>query len=153
MKRLTALSERILKSKLVELEEVGEGGVEDNFLKQLVVDMQRGEVSQANVVQCILEMLIAGTDTSSVSLFYTLVCLADSSRWDQAVAREVVGLEEQSPPSSPSRWSPLASSPRNPSHLEGSSQTTHRSRRTLACVQPARSLECSAFENKRNCGT
>ena len=94
VKRLTALSERILKSKLDELEEVGEEGVEDNFLKQLVVDMQRGEVSEATVVQCILEMLIAGTDTSSVSLFYTLVCLADSSRWDQAVAREVVGLEE-----------------------------------------------------------
>ena len=94
VKRLTALSEGILKSKLDELEEVGEEGVEDNFLKQLVVDMQRGEVSQANVVQCILEMLIAGTDTSSVSLFYTLVCLADSPLWDQAVAREAVGLEE-----------------------------------------------------------
>ena len=47
------------------------------------------QISRANVVQCILEMLIAGTDTSSVSLFYTLVCLADSEQWEDAVWREV----------------------------------------------------------------
>ena len=43
------------------------------------------------MVQCILEMLIAGTDTSSVSLFYTLVCLADpeAEQWEGAVWREV----------------------------------------------------------------
>ena len=92
--RLIHLSEQILREKLEELEEVGEDGVEENFLKQLVVDLHRGEVSRANVVQCILEMLIAGTDTSSVSLFYTLVCLADSPSWEEAVVREVMELEE-----------------------------------------------------------
>ena len=92
--RLTRLSEGILKEKLEELEEVGDDAVEENFLKQLVVDLQRGEVSHANVVQCILEMLIAGTDTSSVSLFYTLVCLADSPGWEDTVVREVMESEE-----------------------------------------------------------
>ena len=94
--RLTRLSEEILRVKMEELEEVGEAGVEENFLKQLVVDLQRGEVTHANVVQCILEMLIAGTDTSSVSLFYTLVCLADSPKWEEAVVREVVESERNS---------------------------------------------------------
>ena len=92
---LTRLSENILMEKLEELEEVGEDAVEENFLKQLVVDLLRGEVSRDNVVQCILEMLIAGTDTSSVSLFYTLVCLADSPCWEEAVVREVMESEEE----------------------------------------------------------
>ena len=93
--RLTRFSEEILREKLEELEKLGEDAVEENFLKQLAVDLQRGEVSHDNVVQCILEMLIAGTDTSSVSLFYTLVCLADSPAWEEAVVREVMESEEK----------------------------------------------------------
>ena len=92
--RLSHLSQMILQEKLEELEEFGEEAVEDNFLKHLVVDMRRGEVSQANVVQCILEMLIAGTDTSSVSLFYTMVSLAASPEWEEAVAREVTDTDD-----------------------------------------------------------
>lgn len=83
--RLTYLSHRIMHLKQVELEEQGPENVPDNFLKQLVTDMQSGDkvCHEANVVQCILEMLIAGTDTSSVSLFYTLVCLAETPEWEQ----------------------------------------------------------------------
>ena len=101
--RLRAWSHSILQMKLSELEELGEDSVPDNFLKQLVVDMRAGLVSEAGVVQCVLEMLIAGTDTSSVSLFYTLVCLAESDDWEEAVAEEVARVEcsEETDPAIP----------------------------------------------------
>ena len=49
----------------------------------------RGEVSRDNVSQCVLEMLLAGTDTSSVTMYYLLVSLAENQQIQDKVVTEM----------------------------------------------------------------
>ena len=56
----------------------------------IVISFQsRGEVSRDNVSQCVLEMLLAGTDTSSVTMYYLLVSLAENQHIQDKVVAEM----------------------------------------------------------------
>ena len=46
-------------------------------------------MSTKDVHQCLLEMLLAGTDTSSVSMYYALVAIAADSQVDQRIYEEL----------------------------------------------------------------
>lgn len=60
-----------------------------NFLECLVNAFHKDEISEENVQQCVLEMLLAGTDTSSVSLYYTLVALCDARDMEAKIIEEI----------------------------------------------------------------
>ncbi len=47
------------------------------------------EVTLEQLHQCVLEMLLAGTDTSSVSLYYTLVCISASKTVENNMVKEI----------------------------------------------------------------
>jgi aromatase len=49
-----------------------------------------GELSQVAVQQLVLEMMLAGTDTSSVSLYYLMVQLQDDPELEGALLQEVL---------------------------------------------------------------
>ena len=51
--------------------------------------MNEGKIEEENVQQCVLEMLLAGTDTSSVSMYYTLVALCDDRDTESKIIEEV----------------------------------------------------------------
>ncbi|GLI60114.1 hypothetical protein VaNZ11_002162 [Volvox africanus] len=55
------------------------------FLKSIFEHLADGRLSRAEAVQLSLEMIIAGTDTSSVTLFYSLLAIRD----DQELQREL----------------------------------------------------------------
>ena len=61
-----------------------------NFLESLLFALEKEEVTEDNIVQCVLEMFLAGTDTSSVSMYYTLVALSDDEAIEQKIANEAV---------------------------------------------------------------
>ncbi|KAG4066294.1 hypothetical protein HA402_000518 [Bradysia odoriphaga] len=46
------------------------------------------------IFQCIAEMLLAGTDTSSITMFYTLLFLADFPEWSNKASR-IINSESQ----------------------------------------------------------
>jgi hypothetical protein len=52
------------------------------FVQKLLDMFKRGEISKDMMEQCALEMLLAGTDTSSVTLFYTIMKLAEGMHED-----------------------------------------------------------------------
>lgn len=60
--------------------------------------MELDEISEENVYQCVLEMLLAGTDTSSVSMYYTLVAFSDDAQVEREIVKELkaVSLEDES---------------------------------------------------------
>ncbi|XP_033105837.1 aromatase-like isoform X2 [Anneissia japonica] len=49
-----------------------------DFATNLIEAERRKEITMANVKQCVLEMLLAGTDTSSVTMYYLLVSIASN---------------------------------------------------------------------------
>ncbi|XP_035672840.1 aromatase-like [Branchiostoma floridae] len=60
-----------------------------DFATCLLQAEERGEVSPAHVQQCVLEMLLAGTDTSSVSMYYLLVSVAENPQVELKVLEEM----------------------------------------------------------------
>ncbi|GIL59345.1 hypothetical protein Vafri_14230 [Volvox africanus] len=50
------------------------------FLKSILEHMADGRLSRSEAVQLSLEMIIAGTDTSSVTLFYSLLAIRDDQK-------------------------------------------------------------------------
>lgn len=60
------------------------------FLQKLLADEASGKLSSEAVLQLALEMLLAGTDTSSISLYYLMVQLAEDPELEQQLMREVV---------------------------------------------------------------
>ena len=49
-------------------------------------------MTEAQLLQNVLEMVIAGTDTSSVTMFYALLALQDDPCLQQALQREEAAL-------------------------------------------------------------
>ncbi|KAF6256004.1 cytochrome P450 [Scenedesmus sp. NREL 46B-D3] len=60
------------------------------FLSKLLADQAAGLLSQQAVQQLALEMLLAGTDTSSVSLYYLMVQLPDDPKLEQQLLAKVL---------------------------------------------------------------
>lgn len=48
-----------------------------------------GQVSPVDLEQCVLEMFLAGTDTSSVTMYYTLVALSDNPDIEGRILEEI----------------------------------------------------------------
>ncbi|XP_062511027.1 aromatase-like isoform X2 [Corticium candelabrum] len=81
---------------IVETRRATEWKTADDFLANLLKSEENGEVSSVDLEQCVLEMFLAGTDTSSVTMYYTLVALSDNPGIEEKVLEEitrVVGLE------------------------------------------------------------
>lgn len=66
------------------------GDLDGCFLGKLVADQAAGKLSQESVEQLALEMLLAGTDTSSISLYYLMVALADDPGLERQLMMEVM---------------------------------------------------------------
>ena len=62
----------------------------DCFFAQLMKAEAKGELTAKEVQQLVLEMILAGTDTSSVSLYYLLVQLQDDPLLEQQLVEEVL---------------------------------------------------------------
>jgi aromatase len=54
-----------------------------------MTEKENGQVTLVDLEQCVLEMLLAGTDTSSVTMYYTLVALSDNPEIEARVVDEI----------------------------------------------------------------
>lgn len=76
------------------------------------------EISHDEVRQCVLEMLLAGTDTSSVTMFYTIILLCEHEEIQNKVLEEIsISSSSPSSSSSSSPHSPTPSPTPSPSPL------------------------------------
>ncbi len=66
-----------------------QGQLPSNFLTKLLKAQEAGELSEEGVQQCALEMLLAGTDTSSVTMSYLLIALRDDPLLEARLKLEV----------------------------------------------------------------
>ncbi|UJR29443.1 hypothetical protein I4U23_010655 [Adineta vaga] len=59
------------------------------FINSLIQSLNNNQITKQEMNQCILEMLIAGTDTSSVTMFYFLLALADRKDLENDLLKEL----------------------------------------------------------------
>ncbi|CAF0846328.1 unnamed protein product [Adineta steineri] len=59
------------------------------FINSLFNALQNNQITKEEMNQCILEMLIAGTDTSSVTMFYFLLALCDRNELEENLINEL----------------------------------------------------------------
>ncbi|CAF4115192.1 unnamed protein product [Rotaria magnacalcarata] len=59
------------------------------FINSLLNALDNQQITKEEMNQCILEMLIAGTDTSSVTMFYFLLALCDRKELEEQLRREL----------------------------------------------------------------
>jgi aromatase len=58
------------------------------FMNSLLNALENQQITKEEMNQCILEMLIAGTDTSSVTMFYFLLALSDRNQLEENLLKE-----------------------------------------------------------------
>ncbi|XP_071943715.1 aromatase-like [Antedon mediterranea] len=76
------------RASLVDLQK-GDNPLPSDFSTKLIEAEKRGEITTNNVRQCILEMLLAGTDTSSVTMYYLLVSVASNPDVEKRILEEI----------------------------------------------------------------
>jgi len=76
---------------LIKGEKIGEENNGD-FLGCLIQDEKNKIISTEELHQCVLEMLLAGTDTSSVTLFYLLVSLTEQLDTESKIRQEIFSV-------------------------------------------------------------
>ncbi|CAF4917440.1 unnamed protein product [Rotaria sp. Silwood1] len=59
------------------------------FINSLLNALNNQQITKEEMNQCILEMLIAGTDTSSVTMFYFLLALCDRNELEEKLLKEL----------------------------------------------------------------
>jgi len=59
------------------------------FINSLLNSLENQQITKEEMNQCILEMLIAGTDTSSVTMFYFLLALSDRKQLEENLLKEL----------------------------------------------------------------
>ena len=59
------------------------------FINSLLNALDNQQITKEEMNQCILEMLIAGTDTSSVTMFYFLLALSDRKELEENLLKEL----------------------------------------------------------------
>ncbi|CAF3752016.1 unnamed protein product [Rotaria sordida] len=59
------------------------------FINSLLNALNNQQITKEEMNQCILEMLIAGTDTSSVTMFYFLLALCDRKELEEQLLKEL----------------------------------------------------------------
>ncbi|CAF0927647.1 unnamed protein product [Rotaria sordida] len=59
------------------------------FINSLLNALNNQQITKEEMNQCILEMLIAGTDTSSVTMFYFLLALSDRNELEEKLLKEL----------------------------------------------------------------
>lgn len=59
------------------------------FLDELLKAQSKTNISESELQQCVLEMLLAGTDTSSVTMFYLLISLSENPNIELDVVHEL----------------------------------------------------------------
>jgi aromatase len=59
------------------------------FINSLLNSLNNQQITKQEMNQCILEMLIAGTDTSSVTMFYFLLALSDRKQLEDDLLKEL----------------------------------------------------------------
>uniref|UniRef100_H3ALV3 aromatase n=1 Tax=Latimeria chalumnae TaxID=7897 RepID=H3ALV3_LATCH len=67
-----------------------------DFASDLIFAQGRGDLTAENVQQCLLEMLIAGPDTMSVTLFYMLMLVAQHPDIEQKIMEEIHAITGES---------------------------------------------------------
>jgi len=90
VKDLWEACQEIVRQKKTKMKNVVFDDLENpNFLECMIHAMNENEISEDNIIQCVLEMLLAGTDTSSVSMYYTLVALCDDREVEENIVKEI----------------------------------------------------------------
>jgi aromatase len=59
------------------------------FINSLLNSLENKQITKEEMNQCILEMLIAGTDTSSVTMFYFLLAISDRKQLEEDLLKEL----------------------------------------------------------------
>ncbi|CAF1391955.1 unnamed protein product [Adineta ricciae] len=59
------------------------------FINSLFQALKENQITKQEMNQCVLEMLIAGTDTSSVTMFYFLLALSDREDLEKNLLKEL----------------------------------------------------------------
>jgi len=69
-------------------------GSDLNFTESLIEAKDNGKwgITEENIRQCLLEMLLAGTDTSSVTVYYLLVSLAEHPIVQDKIYQEIINI-------------------------------------------------------------
>lgn len=72
-----------------ELISLGENSSNCLFIQSLFHALENKQITKEEMNQCVLEMLIAGTDTSSVTMFYFLLAISDRKQLEEDLITEL----------------------------------------------------------------